>query len=463
MAKGLIALTLFIFVSAIVCPRDANAITLSEENELGAKIVRLIYKSVPLVEDGEILTYVNKVGARLVRQIGVTPYRFHFYVIDEAVPNAFAVPGGNIFIYRGIIQMMSSEDELASILAHELGHIVARHLQRSIDEQKITSIATLAGLVAGIFLGAPGLAVGGAAASQTAALVHSREHEMEADLYGFRYLCKAGYNPAAMPAMMMKLLHSTWLETSGIPDYLETHPATGERVLYLNQMVRKVKASHRLVRRPPVGDFKVIQAALIAEYSNDANAMTRFRAGIKKGEASAVYGLGCLYMRDDSWSQAVTQLKKAAGLMPDNPFVLSSLGEAYEKVGKLQEAQSTLESALMLDPSSAVAHYRMAKVLMDMGKKEEALDHLMQIEDLAPTFPQVDYQLGVTLGQLRKLGLAHYYLGLYYYRKENRKLAISHFKKAKSLIKDSPEKIEKIKEYLKEMEPKKKGFFSRKH
>ena len=100
-------------------------------------------------------------------------------------------------------------------------------------------------------------------------------------------------------------------------------------------------------------------------------------------------------------------------------------------------------------------------VLMDMGKKDEALDHLMRIEDLAPMFPEVDYQLGVLLGQVDKLGLAHYHLGLYYFHKDNKELAISHFKKAKSLITGSPAKIEEINEALKELEPKKKGFFQR--
>ena len=110
-----------------------------------------------------------------------------------------------------MIEMMSSEGELASILSHELAHIQARHLQRSIDEAKILSVGMIAGLVAGILLGAPGLAAGGMAASQTAALQYSRAHEMEADQCGFRYLCEAGYDPAAMPSMMQKLLDCTWL------------------------------------------------------------------------------------------------------------------------------------------------------------------------------------------------------------------------------------------------------------
>ncbi|MGA2401735.1 MAG: M48 family metalloprotease [Syntrophobacteraceae bacterium] len=461
--KGLSVLILFIFTLVIVYPPgEVNAITLSEEKELGQKIVGLIRKSMPLVEDGEVLTYVRNIGNRVAKEVGITTYQFQFFVVDQSVPNAFAVPGGNIFIYRGLIEMMSSEGELASILSHELAHIQARHLQRSIDEAKILSIGMLAGLLAGIFLGAPGLAAGGMAASETAALQYSRAHEMEADQFGFRFLCAAGYDSADMPSIMHKLQQCTWLANSRVPSYLSTHPALEERVQYLSEMVKKQKTASKKAVAPVTGDFQVMQATLIAEYTDQAKAFDRFQAGVKKGDKTSVFGLGRLYLRQNKWSEAVEQLRQAARLMPSSTFVLSTLGDAYYRAGKMQEAQSTFESALIVDPSAAIAHYKLALVLMDMGKKDEALDHLMQIEELAPMFPDVDYQLGVVLGQANKLGLAHYHLGRYYLQKQNKELAIMHFKKAKSLITDSPSKIEDINEALKELEPKKKGFFSSK-
>lgn len=459
--RGVIALTLFVFTLVILCPHGkVSAISLSEEKDLGKKFVRLIHKEMPFVEDGEVLTYVRNIGNRVAKQVGITTYQFQFFVVDQPVPNAFAVPGGYIFIYRGLIEMMSSEGELASILAHELGHITARHLQRSIDEAKILSVGMIAGLIAGILLGAPGLAVGGMAGAQTAALQYSRVHETEADMRGFGYLCAAGYHPSDMPSMMQKLLECTWLQNSTIPSYLSTHPAVGERVQYLNEMVKKRKDLSRKEVEPPTGDFKVMQATLIADYTDETKAFDRFQEGIKKGDSAAVFGLGCLYLRQNQWSKAVEQLRQADRLMPTSPFVLSTLGEAYHRVGKLQEAQNTLESALMIDPSSSIADFRLALVLVDMGKKDQALEHLMRIEELAPMFPEVDYQLGVILGQANKLGAAHFYLGRYYFHKDDKELAISHFKKAKSLITDSPSKIEEINEDLKELEPKKKGFFS---
>ncbi|MGC8493121.1 MAG: M48 family metalloprotease [Syntrophobacteraceae bacterium] len=456
--KAWVFVLVLIFTFTLLAPGGASSMSLSEENALGNKIIKLIRKSEPFIEDGEILTYVNEVGQRIVRQVGVTPYKFRFFVIDESIPNAFSVPGADVFIYRGIIEMMSSEDELAAILGHECGHITAQHFQRSIDESKITSIGMLAGLIAGIFLGAPGLAMGSMAAGQTAALKYSREHEMEADLRGFGYLCKAGYNPKAMPEVMKALMRRTWLQSANVPDYLQTHPGTEERVLYLNELVKKEEASHKFVKKPPTGDFKVIQAALIAGYSNEEKALERFRAGIKKGDSTAVYGLGRLYLREEKWGKAVAELKKAASLMPYDPFVLSTLAEACRKAGKLKEAKTILESALTIDPSSTIAHYRLALVLMDMGKKNEAIENLTQIEDFAPTFPDIDYQLGVALGQENRLGPAHFYLGCYYYHEDNSALAIVQFKMAKKLLAGSPSKLRKTDDYLKELLPKKHGF-----
>ncbi len=459
MTKARAIVTLLIFTCVTLVPEGAFPMSLSQENALGQKVVKLIRKSMPLIENGEILTYVNEVGQRIVQQVGVTPYKFRFYVINESVPNSFAVPGGNIFIYRGIIDMMSREDELAAVLGHECGHITARHFQRSMDESKLTSIEMLAGIIAGALLQAPGLVAGGMAAGQTSMLKDSREHEMEADLRGFGYLCKAGYDPEAMPQMMHALLNHTWLETSNVPNYLETHPGTEQRVLYLDNLVKKVEAKHKYVRKlPPVGNFKVIQAALIGGYGSEAKALERFRAGIRKGDSTAVYGLGCLYLREQKWRRAVAELKEAARLMPCDTFVLSTLALACRKTGKLQEAKSILESALAINPSSPIAQYRLAQVLMAMGKPNEAIENLTQIKESALTFPNIYYELGVALGRTGKLGLAHFYLGCYYYNQDDTAAAISQFKMAKPLIVDSPSKLRKINDYLKVLTPKKRGF-----
>lgn len=451
------ATALFFALTAVIPSRTASALNLSEEKEIGRKVLEIIRRAMPLVEDGDVLTYVRGVGNRVAKEVGTTTYQYQFFVVDQPVPNAFAIPGGYIFIYRGLIEMMSTEGELASICSHEMAHIQARHIHRTIDEAKIFSVAALAGMIGAIFLGGnagPAMAAGSMAVSQSALLAYSRAHEMEADQLGFRYLCAAGYDPKDMASIMHKMDQIKWTGSSSVPSYLSTHPALGERVLYLDEMVKGQQSSSKS-KKTSVGDFQLLQAALIADHADQAKAFERFRSGIEKGDKTAIFGMARFYMRLGKNVEALGLLQEAARQI-QSPFVLSSLGDVYYRVGRLQEAQRTFESALFLDPSASIVHYRLALVLQDMGQKNEAIDHLMQIEELSAMFPEVDYQLGVLLGQVNRIGMAHYHLGRYYEQKLKWDLAMMHYKKAKANILDSPAKIEEITSALKDLEKNKK-------
>lgn len=464
LAITFLALSVYALV-ALIQPVSVSALTLSEEQKIGHKILEEVRKRFPLVEDGEILTYIRGVANRVAKQTGITPYQYQFFVIDQPVPNAFAVPGGYVFMFRGLIEMMDTEGELAAIFAHELSHVHARHIHRQLENSKIINIASLAGMIGGIFLGGSGLgpsiAAGSMAAGASLSLQYSRDHEMEADQLGFRFLVAAGYDPADMVSIMHKMDQMKWTGSSRIPSYLSTHPAMGERVLYLDEMAKKHKSTSPKPKKTSTSDFQLLQAALIADYSDQNKALDRFNLGIKSGNKAAIFGLGRLYLRQDKCADAAAQLQEAARQI-QSPFVLSSLGATYHRLGKLKDAQKALQSALFLDPSASIVHYRLALVYQDMGQKNEALDHLMKIADLAPMFPEVDYQLGIILGQVNRLALAHYHLGRYYMYKQNPQLAVMHFKKAKALSLDSPAKIDEVTEALKALEKEKPSGFKMK-
>ena len=190
----------FFVTMTVIPPHTAQALTLSEENEMGQKILEQIKEQMPLVKNPEIVAYVRSIGNRIVKHVGTSPYHFHFFVIDQSVPNAFAVPGGYIFVYRGLIEMMSSEGELAAVISHELGHIVAQHIKKQMEQGKVLSIASLVGVLAAALLGAKGggggatgaLASGALAGAQSLRLKYSRQDERQADELGFHFLCAAG-------------------------------------------------------------------------------------------------------------------------------------------------------------------------------------------------------------------------------------------------------------------------------
>lgn len=457
------ALTFMAAVSMFPVP-ESEAMSLSEEKELGRKMLELIRQKMTLVEDGEIVAYVQSVGNRIVKQVGTTPYEYQFFVVDAPIPNAFAVPGGYIFLYRGLVEIMSTEGELASILGHELAHIQARHIQRQMEKGRILNIASLAGMLAAILLGSTAdggagaqvLALGSMAGARSVALKYSREHEEEADQLGFRYFCASGYTPLEMPNAMQKLNQASFYSSSTIPSYLSTHPNVTDRVQGLQLLARNYKDPHgkRPERSRTEGDFPFMQAALMAEYSKLPDLNERFEAGAAKGDVPSIYGMGRLHLKNGRTAEAVAALQQAARQSSGSTFVLSTLGSAYLQQGKLEDARKVLESALRLDPSASIVHLRLARVLQEMGQKEEALRHLRQIENLSESFPEIDHQLGIILGQTDRLADAHYHLGRYYFNRMDPKLALFHFKKAQAMPSLSATRMAELDSLLKVLEKK---------
>ncbi len=445
----------------------AQGLSLSQEKILGRKLLNAIREHYRLIDDGEIVSYVRSVGRRITEQLEPSHYDYHFYVVDETTPNAFAIPGGYVFVFRGLMELMESEGELAAILAHELAHVQARHIHDRMEKGKVLSLATLAGTIAAAFLGvhsdaARALATGVMAGAKSLELKYSRENEEEADRLGFRYLCAAGYPPQAMVSVMEKLSRGAWRGDSRIPSYLQTHPAVNERVDYLKQMAeRTVETPPPCPTRDPKGDFALVQAALISAYGDPQVAGDRFAAWRKEvgteRRAASHYGTGRLHLRMGRLEPALAELRQAAALKPQSPLVLSSLGEAYYRTGRLTEAQNALRGALALDPESAIAHFRLALVLEEQGKIEQALDHLRQADTLAPLYPEIDYHLGVLFGRIDRLGPAHFHLGRYHMNRRDWRLASFHYEKAKELLPAGDERLEAIEDDLETLKDRKKS------
>ena len=239
------------------------------------------------------------------------------------------------FIYRGLIEMMASEGELAGILSHELAHIQARHYQRRAEESKVLNVATIAGVLAAILIGAKGgggagtqaLAMGTMAGAQTLELKYSRENEEEADQLGLRYLCAAGYPAKDMVSVMQRMNQAQWMVNSNIPSYLTTHPALTERIQYLQDLIQRPEYQVKSASFSNLGDFSIMQASLVAEYADPRAAQDRFLAGIRKGDVVATYGLGRLYLRQGKSAEALPYLQDAVRQDSGSPFVMSTLGE----------------------------------------------------------------------------------------------------------------------------------------
>ena len=161
--------------------------TIQEERELGDKFLAEVKKRWPLIQEVSVNAYVNAIGKRILQGVGPQPFDYQFFVLNSPDINAFAVPGGKVFVNSGLILTVENEDELAGVIAHEIGHVTARHISKRSEKAAPFSLATLGALLLGIFLGgkaAGALATTTIAATETVMLKYSRDDEEEADHRG---------------------------------------------------------------------------------------------------------------------------------------------------------------------------------------------------------------------------------------------------------------------------------------
>jgi predicted Zn-dependent protease len=182
------------------------------EKELGGRI-----------PDENLQSYVNQVGQRMARVCHHPEFSYSYTAVQESMVNAFAVPGGHIFITRGLLEKLDSEAELASVLGHETGHVVAQHTAAAISRETVmTALAVAAGV------GSAGRDAGSAIfIADCLSLQYSRDDESEADMAGLSYMAQAGYDPNAMVGTM-RILRK--LQTERPIEFFSTHPNAETRI-----------------------------------------------------------------------------------------------------------------------------------------------------------------------------------------------------------------------------------------
>ncbi len=211
--------------------------SMEEEKQVGAREhPRLVEAFGGAVDDPMLIRYVDSVGQLLARTSELPDLRFSFTILDTDTVNAFALPGGYVYLTRGLLALANSEAEMAGVLAHEIGHITARHSAQRYSRAVLADFGTQ---IIGVLTGRPEL---GQLAGTGAALHlqgYSREQEFEADMLGIRYLKRAGFEASAMASFLASLRDHSRLQArlAGLPesavdefDIMATHPRTLERV-----------------------------------------------------------------------------------------------------------------------------------------------------------------------------------------------------------------------------------------
>ncbi|MGD8367600.1 MAG: M48 family metalloprotease [Desulfobacterales bacterium] len=432
----------------------AGAITVGEEEVLSREFMAMVRQQLDLIEDPMVVDYVNRVGQRIVAHLPPQPFRFHFYVVNEHVYNAFASPAGHIFINSGLLENLGGEDGLAGILAHEIGHVTARHISDRIARSQKIGAATLAGIVAAALLGpaagsaaAQALTVGSLAAGQSLTLAYSRQDELQADQLGLQYLKSAGYSARGLLSALQLIRSKNWF--GDVPNYLMTHPAVEDRLALIDTWMENSDTSTRNV--DPYA-FQKMQTRLIALYGDAQNAKARYERMIAGSDQEALgqYGMGLLQARAGNRQEALACLKKALSLRPFDSDFLTDLGRVYYQDGQYGKALEILESAENLPPFDPERSYYLGQARMQTGQLDRAVWTLENLVSQRPAFIPAYYALGEVYSRLDKKGEAHYNLGIYYKQKGDVKNAVFHLTRARELLTQDSERRRQIDEFLKE-------------
>ncbi len=230
-------------VNPVTGKKEVMLISESAEINMGAQIDRSLRLEYGLYQDARLRSYVDRIGQRLAPYTHRPHLKYHFAVLDTPVENAFAAPGGYIYVTRGLMAMVNSEAELAAVLGHELGHVNARH---SAQQMTRSMLITLGILIAGeLNEDIRKIAPISMIAAQLLFLKYSRSNEFQADKLGIEYAFKAGYSAGEMVSFFDSLQHLT--ESKGgprLPNFLSTHPMTPRRIESLKEHLQGPEYGH---------------------------------------------------------------------------------------------------------------------------------------------------------------------------------------------------------------------------
>ncbi len=247
LAPTLIALSLAPLAGCATNPatgkKEISFVSRNKELEMGRQADPSIVSEYGLYSDSALAKYVEAVGQRVARASHLPDLEWHFRLLDSPVVNAFALPGGYIYITRGILAYMNSEAQLAGVLGHEIGHVTARHSAQQMTQQQIAQI----GLIAGTVFVEQFRPYSGVAAQSLGLLFlkYSRDHETQADELGIGYAVRAGYDPREIPATYATLKRIGERQGQSIPNFLSTHPDPGGREVRTRQLAEASVSTNR--------------------------------------------------------------------------------------------------------------------------------------------------------------------------------------------------------------------------
>ncbi|MBI5197340.1 MAG: M48 family metalloprotease [Nitrospirae bacterium] len=386
---------------------DDRRVSENPAKEMGKAFLHEALLHYQFVKDPEVTGLVNQVGKRIIEGIGSSPDSYHFFVIREDQPNAFAIPGGYIFVFDSLLTQITSVDELAGVLAHEIGHVERNHFFK--DEKKIAAldIATIAAILLGGGQIAP-LVIAGAANTDVR-LHFSRENEAEADSYALRYLKKSGFDPRGLPGFFKSLLQYERFNPQLAPAYMSTHPDLNARLARLEGLLQK--APDTTAEDPLTGSKKKwerIVTILTAQKNAAKGEVPYFETLPAEPNGNRTpdpmeernhYLLGLTYLKANRPTEAIPEYREAIARNAAEPVYHNDLALAYLRQQNVEQARYYAEQSLRLDPEGAPAHTILGQVEENSGRVEISIAHFQKALQIDPADPFTNLYLSMAYGK----------------------------------------------------------------
>ena len=432
-----------------------------QEYRIGQSFYWRLQQSVDLIDDPEITDYLSELGERLVANSDAPQLSFKFFMVPDNRVNAFAAPGGFIGVNSGLLLTSHEEDELASVLAHEIAHVTQRHLIRSFERQKQLSLPTTAAMIGALLLGAADPEMGAAAITAVQAggvqaqLNFTRANEREADNMGMLTLVRSGFNAHAMPTFFERLQQANQFHTGrSIPEFLRSHPVTSSRIAD-----SRGRANTYPLKRQPSDrqKFYLIREKLRVMTTPNLTQLIQYYAGSLEvgsnvNSTATKYGYSLALAAIGNYSQAKAILRELIDNDGERLTYQLALADMELSRGHIKTALAIYEQNQRLYPRDYALTIKQVIALLQAKQPEVSTEKLLNQYQLGRQTQKVYKLLAQAYGDMDNNSQAHSWLAEYYYSAGRLKQSVDQLKLAIKFARGDKFQLAKLNSRLHEVE-----------
>ena len=406
-----------------------------EETRISREFRREARKQFKFSNNPEVERYVDRIGRRILAAAGPHSFEYRFFVIEENQLNAFAVPGGSIYIFTGLIERAQSTDELAGVVGHEIVHVKGRHMGRSSGPDAISLLSLLSlALMARSGSGAIAAGTVGQAVAATRQAAYSRQLELESDTLGTRYMAAAGYDPKGTVGFLKILDQERALNPIDVPAYILSHPITQERIANAELVVKSLGPTQPRPNDPVT--LKKIQMILRRDRGAGDNIVSEYEKLVQQTPNSADlrHLLGYAQYLAGDLAAAQKSYQRAQELKADSAALHRDMGRLFAQANNFSAARTAFDRAMTLEPNEPLTFIYLGEMLEKSGDLRSAAGAYLNAKNLAPLWDRPPQRLGIVYGKLERLGDGYYYLGRAHLLQDDDEQAIADFERAIKFI-----------------------------